>query len=697
MSHGRRRIAAVLAAGALSIATGAVSVTAAAALPGSLDPSFGHKGVVKLAADSPGNNTDDEVAVDPEGRIVVLTRSDADTSALLRLTASGSLDPGFGGGGTVALPGGPWEGLALAPGGKILVGGETAEGLTLARFAADGSPDPGFGGDGSVSLKLPSPFPRGEPGELTQRFFQIAVRPDGGIVALGGVGRRAEAGVRLLGVLAAYQENGDADISFGEAGRVLLPLPEAIPPPDFYQRFDHLALRGDGRILAGGDLHGRLAVLGFRPDGSLDPSWDGDGIVTSKIETYEPDSGIGGSIGTVADLLPLADGRLIVVGEVNLLSLLPDGSVDPGFGTGEGHIHTSEGPFGETVEFSDGLVDPHGNLVLAGELRERTAIVRATATGRFDPRFAGDGMAALDLSETRLPLRAAEGATGIALLPGGNVLSAGFAYAGKQSQLALAALRNEEGELASCQGQPVLLQGTPGPDRLVGKGPIAGLGGDDFIRSEGGPVCAGPGDDVVRFDPRATVGWLSGGPGADLLIAGETSDDLFGGPGPDRLLGGPGNDVLRGGPGDDLLRGGSGVDFPLGGPGRDRVRDGRFGPPGRIYAMRRPDLRLELVVRKRRIVAVSVRATQACEELGRFESSFGDEEFGIPIRPDGRFRYEDSYAHGDGRGETVLAGRVTPRTVTGLYRQSEEGIHDSCTTGSRRKPTLRFTAGRARE
>jgi VCBS repeat-containing protein len=78
---------------------------------------------------------------------------------------------------------------------------------------------------------------------------------------------------------------------------------------------------------------------------------------------------------------------------------------------------------------------------------------------------------------------------------------------------------------------------------------------------------------------RVTVGGggkdtLTGGSGADLLLAQSNNDTLTGGDGNDLLCGDSGSDTLSGGPGDDSLGGGSGSDRLTGGSGADRFSGG---------------------------------------------------------------------------------------------------------------------------
>jgi VCBS repeat-containing protein len=67
---------------------------------------------------------------------------------------------------------------------------------------------------------------------------------------------------------------------------------------------------------------------------------------------------------------------------------------------------------------------------------------------------------------------------------------------------------------------------------------------------------------------------LTGGTGAELLLAQSNNDTLTGGDGNDLLCGDSGGDTLSGGPGDDSLGGGSGSDRLTGGSGADRFSGG---------------------------------------------------------------------------------------------------------------------------
>jgi uncharacterized delta-60 repeat protein len=615
--------------------------------------------------------------------------------------------------------------------------------MALMRFDEAGEPDRSFGVDGLVtSDPLMPPVPgEFEVGQARNAFVDLRIQPDGRIVAIGNLKRCGGRSCWPAGsVVRRFTADGSTDVTFAGGGEISLArevIAEQFGPIWRGGELSALALRPKGGILVGGDVKRELAVLGYRADGSPDPSWGGNGVVTSSIETSEGFEGIGASAGKARAVLSQPGGRIVAVGDHSLLGLLPDGRIDRSFGRG-GSVYTDGGAWSDIVWVRDGTIDSKGRILLAGAWRGhvRSAIVRMFPNGRFDPRFAGDGLAALDLSKANFR-RGAEGATGIAINSDGSVLGAGFAYADGHGELALVSLRNGDGRLAHCRGRAAVLQGTPGSDRLSGKGPIAALGGNDRVVGSGGPICGGrgddrvkagafgvnvyggpgddrltgkgpgvvghggvvvggPGDDVIRTAGGRENDVFKGGPGDDLLLGGAGLDRLFGGPGADRLYGGNGADRIWGGSGDDLLSGGYGFNRLRGGPGHDRIRSGPTGPPARVYrAKSRPALRLRLVVRRRQVTGVHIRALARCVEGGYQIHVWGTNQAAIKIDPSGRFQSHFEIEGLDGYSGDDLVGRVLGDRIVGKYRSrdTEEGF---CATGKPGHRDLRFVARRVR-
>jgi uncharacterized delta-60 repeat protein len=415
----------------LTFALGAFSAAVSFADPGKPDGSFGRHGIVRLDVDPSSSNVSDEIEIDANGRIVVLTRSADDQSKLLRLTPSGSRDRSFGeGDGSVSMPGGPWTALAIQPDGRILVAGAREGTFFIARYDRSGRLDPGFGaGSGTVTRTVDPGLPTGEERQLHAEMTALALEPGGRIVALGylSVGGRAN----RRDVLMRFHEDGTGDASFGENSVVFLnPVPPLGPPRLFH--FSSLTVEESGKVLVGGSIDRRLVVLRLM-DGRLDHSWGGDGIVASGLETQIVDSGIGGHIGEARAVLIQSSGRIVAVGKLTVLGLQPSGDVDTSFGS-QGKTHGGLSSF-MYPEVADGALDSKDRVLVTGGTRDRTVIVRFLADGRLDPRFGCGGIAVVNASTVKAKaenVNAHEASTAIAVAGGDRPITAGFAFVNRR-------------------------------------------------------------------------------------------------------------------------------------------------------------------------------------------------------------------------------------------------------------------------
>ncbi len=210
------------------------------------------------------------------------------------VAAPGSLDLTFGGSGFVTTDfGGGEQGayVAIQSDGRILVGGGQSGNaqFRLARYNMDGSLDTSFGGGGKVSTPM---------GTGTSSVAQtIAIQTDGKIV-MAGSGSNGSSDFAL----ARYNADGSLDASFSDDGKVTT----AIGTSTDYGY--GLAIQPDGKILVSGSTYNGsnydIALVRYNTDGSLDSSFDGDGIVTTAIGTN--DEGYNVAI--------QSDGRILVSG-----------------------------------------------------------------------------------------------------------------------------------------------------------------------------------------------------------------------------------------------------------------------------------------------------------------------------------------------------------------------------------------------
>jgi uncharacterized delta-60 repeat protein len=403
---------------------------------GDLDPTFGAGG--KVTTDFPGSANDRgyDLVVQPDGKYVVAgsTTSSAGYSedagfAFARYNPDGSLDPTFGDGGKVVVPFGRFgtaAAAALAPGGKIVAVGTTT--------GLNGTPG---GGQNFAVVRL---NPDGTPdttfdgdGRQTIDFDgrsdsagDVVVLGDGRIVVLGRAEEPGSRGARD-NALARLRPDGSLDPSFDGDGRAYLKLPAG----SF--RAAALATDGAGAIYAAGsqpdgpDQTGSgfvlVRLLGDASGAAIDPAFAGGGIA------YTPLGSNGANLtGAVVD----GQGRIVLAGtvyvppdggrQVAVARYLPDGSADASFGGGDGVA--TFGP-GVRYDTADGLaVDASGNIVVAGRIDPAGGVGTGNAAVfRFDPTGAPD--LSFDGDGSWMGATAWSEARAVAAAPGGGIVVAG--------------------------------------------------------------------------------------------------------------------------------------------------------------------------------------------------------------------------------------------------------------------------------
>jgi uncharacterized delta-60 repeat protein len=161
---------------------------------------------------------------------------------------------------------------------------------------------------------------------------------------------------------------GSFDRSFGSDGRVVLNLPgEGMYAAAF-------AIQPDGKIVVAGGISGGSALIArYLPDGRLDPGFGTGGIVRQGFALPV-------SVGGVA-IQP--DGKILLAGQAShggagglsaaVMRFLPDGSVDHGFGSeGMALVDPNDSRRSVTVAwFSHLAVQPDGRIVAAGGMPAR--------------------------------------------------------------------------------------------------------------------------------------------------------------------------------------------------------------------------------------------------------------------------------------------------------------------------------------
>ena len=143
-----------------------------------------------------------------------------------------------------------------------------------------------------------------------------------------------------------------------------------------------IALQSDGKIVVAGTARNGFALARFNPDGSLDPGFDEDGKLTTSFAANAAG----------ADVAVQPDQKIVVAGTAGtdfaLVRYNPDGSLDPGFDH-DGIVTTT---FGITATGSGIVIQPDDRIVVAGTAGSDFAVARYNPDGSLDSGFDFDGV-----------------------------------------------------------------------------------------------------------------------------------------------------------------------------------------------------------------------------------------------------------------------------------------------------------------
>ena len=382
----------------------------AAADAGSLDPKFGNHGRVvrDLGQD------DEAIASVTRGGNTVVVGDIGDyrqTKVIVsRFKPTGKLDRDFGRRGTrvIPVPGYAYaEDVAITPVGRIVVAFTAVtphadSGFGLARLRPNGKLDSTFDNDGVQVTGFGTTFN----GAVARA---LAVQPDGNVVEVGYVNSESYSWDLAL---ARYTRDGQLDESFSAGGRQETDVAGTVAFAEA------VSLDDDGRIIVTGSAkvsaHDRLMIARYDAAGELDPTFAGDGVLTSDVARSGD------------DIVALPDGGSIVVGgaadDFMVARFGADGTPDPSF-SGDGV---------QAIDFSDGA-DKASSVVLAGRRivvagKAETprghadfAIARLLGDGSLDSSFAQDGRRTPGIS------RRDDAALDVGIDGKGRVVAAGFA------------------------------------------------------------------------------------------------------------------------------------------------------------------------------------------------------------------------------------------------------------------------------
>ena len=360
-------------------------------------------------------------------------------SAISVNAQDGSLDISFGNNGIVqTVSAHEAFDMAIQNDGKIVVVGSiyTISGdddFAIARYNPDGSLDNTFGSNGIVNVDFNG---------KNDGAISVAIQPDGKIVAVGSAQNSSNNNSDIAVI--RLNTNGTLDNTFGSNGKYQLDVDGYA-----YDFALDVALQSDGKIVlvakAGTDMFAKNAVVRLNSNGTLDNTFDGDGIIKAflfssftiselhsiaiqqdgkiliagsknnsfsvarlnsdgTLDNSYATNGVfsGTGMATHSNLYLQSDGKLVATfshatqTNVILVRINQNGSVDAGFGN-NGYVYTQVGGVSTYDYAKDLVIQPNGKIVVAGSsyssgFNSDYLVIRYNSDGSIDNTFGNNGI-----------------------------------------------------------------------------------------------------------------------------------------------------------------------------------------------------------------------------------------------------------------------------------------------------------------
>lgn len=373
-----------------------------------LDTSFSGDGFFTL------NDTVEDlvnaIAIQPDGKIVAVGQGSSSLECyVFRLNTDGTLDTTFSGDGIYEVPNtGFGLSVTIQPlDNKIVVGAKGVVGQsTIFRLTTSGTLDTTFSGDGRVFLSPEHYFP-----------LDIQLQSDGKIVAVG------TDEINNFGVMSTVRllADGTVDTTFdGDGYANTAPF-----AGESYAK--SLMIQADGKIVVGGGIGDfgnstvNAAMIRYNSNGSLDTTFDGDGILTFQF--------IEGGANYVNEIVQQADGKIVAsvdttytlagVEDFSLIRLNANGSFDGSFDA-NGLVQSQWCENGQDL-----LLQSDGKIVAVGQLPRAGSSNSGICTQRFETDGSVDYSVNFAAGNGRIiqPFTSIEAIAG---LQNGKILVAGY-------------------------------------------------------------------------------------------------------------------------------------------------------------------------------------------------------------------------------------------------------------------------------
>ncbi len=307
--------------------------------------------------------------------------------------------------------------IAIQADGKIVAAGSSIVNnqgvITLTRYNTNGSLDNSFGNAGIVTTSIGT----------SSGAFAIAIQADGKIVAAGG--SQVDFNTVVF-TLTRFNTNGSLDNTFGNAGIVTTAIQETC-------FVSAIAIQADGKIVAAGVSQESFApyvftLTRYNTNGSLDLTFNFDGIVTTPIGTSSGGAMVGGI--AIQD-----DGKIVIAGTTyngstsfsvfTLARYKTNGGLDNTFdsdGIVTTSIGTSNGGANAIAIQADGKIVAGGQAIgTPNLLQTHFALTRYNTNGSLDNTFGNAGIVTTSIGTS-------SHVSAIAIQADGKIVVAGTAF-----------------------------------------------------------------------------------------------------------------------------------------------------------------------------------------------------------------------------------------------------------------------------
>jgi uncharacterized delta-60 repeat protein len=281
--------------------------------------------------------------------------------------------------------------------------------IDMMRFDNCGQIDATFGTDGIVRTKF----------DQRTMGYAYLLQPDGKVLC-GGQQAPSNAGSQQIPCICRFNADGTPDLTFNGTGFNSLRFDDVSSGS-----FNSVYLMPDLRIVCIGTCSGNanggvngIGIMRFMPDGTLDPTFSGDGKLVYSAASFTPFAKAYGHL--------LTDGRIVGIGSVWDASFIDHffavafdstGEIDPTFGTGG--VFTDATPLAIYNNYFGTALQTDGKILMManGTAANSIEVMRIGDDGTVDPGFGTSGRSSMTFSGMT--------ATGITVFSDGQIMVMG--------------------------------------------------------------------------------------------------------------------------------------------------------------------------------------------------------------------------------------------------------------------------------